>query len=557
MTDSVSEYTRWRACVTDAALSDELRAVENDPAAIEDRFYRELAFGTGGLRGVLGAGTNRMNIHIVARTTAGICRYLRESGAPLSAAISYDSRRNSRLFAEIAAGVFAKNGVTANLFPRLMPTPCLSFAVRHLGCGIGVMITASHNPAEYNGYKVYGADGCQITDEAAAQITAAIAQEDYFAAFPVPSLAEAKTGGYVKDIGSDVTEAYFAALDRASVYAGGDRSMPIVYTPLNGTGINTVPPTLRRHGFTNLVIPEAQREPNGEFPTCPKPNPELPEALGEALRCAGECGAELILATDPDADRVGVGVRSGNGYTLLNGNQTGVLLLDFLCTRRREAGISGAAPEVIKTVVTTPMADRIAAEYGCTVCSVLTGFKYIGEEIGRLEQRGESDRFLFGFEESCGGLTMPSVRDKDATNFALLLAELFVFWRERGKTLPEALEGLYARFGRYGERTLSYSFPGAVGFRRMGECMEELRRAPLTEIAARHVQHITDYLHDDTGLPRSNVLQYALEGDALVTVRPSGTEPKLKLYLSVRTEAGDSCEPALDALESAMGTYLK
>lgn len=524
-------YERWLEKVEDEVLRTELAAM--DETEKEDAFYRELEFGTGGLRGVLGAGSNRMNIHVVARATQGIADYLHAEGLPLSAAIGYDSRRFSRRFAETAAAVFAANGIAVHMYPQLMPSPALSFAVRYFGCGAGVMVTASHNPAAYNGYKVYGGDGCQITSEAAAKIQRAILALDVFDDVKMDS------GAAISFMGDEVKEAYLAAVSTQSFFHGGERGVPIVYTPLNGAGISCVPDILRRHGFTNIIIPEEQREPDGNFPTCPYPNPEIREALAVGLQTAEDCGAELLLATDPDCDRVGCAVKTECGYELLNGNQTGVLLLDYICRRRSLP----EKPVVIKTIVTTPMALPVARKYGAEVVDTLTGFKYIGEYIGELEKRGEAGRYLFGFEESYGYLSHTAVRDKDAVNAALLVAELFLYHRSRGKTLADALEELYQEHGYYRERLLTFAFPGSAGLRAMGEYMAQLRREP------GEAERVVDYLSEGTGLPKADVLQLWMRSGALVTVRPSGTEPKMKIYLAATGKSREEADQVLDALE--------
>ena len=538
-----ARWERWMEKVTDEALRAELAAM--DETQREDAFYRELEFGTGGLRGVLGAGSNRMNIHVVARATQGIANYLHAEGLPLSAAIGYDSRIFSRRFAETAAAVFAANGVAVHIYDVLMPSPALSFAVRYYGCGVGVMITASHNPAAYNGYKVYGPDGCQITSAAAEKIQQTILALDTFE--DVRRGAEAP----ISLIGPEVKEAYLTAVSSQSLFDGGERSVPIVYTPLNGAGISCVPDILRRHGFTNVIIPEAQREPDGNFPTCPYPNPEIREALAVGLRCAEERGAELLLATDPDCDRVGVAVRTETGYELLNGNQTGVLLLDFVCRRRLERGTLPPNPIVIKTIVTTPMAVPVARAYGASVVDTLTGFKYIGEYVGELEKCGQESRWLFGFEESYGYLSHSAVRDKDAVNASLLVAEMFLWYRERGLTLMDGLEALYRQHGWYRERLLTFTFPGSAGLAAMGERMAFLRREGWEG------QRFRDYLDKDTGLPRADVLQLFRADGSLVTVRPSGTEPKLKIYLAARGENAVEADNKLDGLEAAFGRWAR
>ena len=540
--NEISLYKRWMEHVTDAELREELAALAGQEEEIAERFYRELEFGTGGLRGVLGAGSNRMNLYTVGKASQGYANYLKARFPAPSVAISYDSRIHSDLFARHAAAVFAANGVAVHLYPRLMPTPALSFAVRDLRCSGGVMITASHNPAPYNGYKVYGSDGCQITTEAAAAIQREIDAVDCFDDVPAVDYDDLCRAGRIELIGEDTVERYLAAVDGCSLLPEGvDKDFSIVYTPLNGAGISCVPRCLRQHGFTRLVIPPEQGTPDGRFPTCPYPNPEIREALEVGLRTARETGSELLLATDPDCDRVGVAVREGEDYTLLNGNETGVLLFDFVCRMRRERGTMPQQPVAVKTIVTTPMAAAVARDYGVELINVLTGFKYIGEKIGQLEQKGGEGRYIFGFEESYGYLSGSYVRDKDGVNASLLICEMFAWYRGRGMSLVDGLRELQRRCGVYQTKLLTYAFEGAAGFAEMERRMNALRAAPPAEIGGETVTGCLDYDREGTGLPRSNVLRFLLEqGEAVI--RPSGTEPKLKVYLTYWGENGDTME---------------
>ena len=540
--NEISLYKRWMEHVTDAELREELAALAGQEEEIAERFYRELEFGTGGLRGVLGAGSNRMNLYTVGKASQGYANYLKARFPAPSVAISYDSRIHSDLFARHAAAVFAANGVAVHLYPRLMPTPALSFAVRDLRCSGGVMITASHNPAPYNGYKVYGSDGCQITTEAAAAIQREIDLVDCFDDVPAVDYDDLCRAGRIAPIGEDTVERYLAAVDGCSLLPEGvDKDFSIVYTPLNGAGISCVPRCLRQHGFTRLVIPPEQGMPDGRFPTCPYPNPEIREALEVGLRTARETGSELLLATDPDCDRVGVAVREGEDYTLLNGNETGVLLFDFVCWMRRERGTMPQQPVAVKTIVTTPMAEAVARDYGVELINVLTGFKYIGEKIGQLEQKGGEGRYIFGFEESYGYLSGSYVRDKDGVNASLLICEMFAWYRRRGMSLVDGLRELQRRCGVYQTKLLTYAFEGAAGFAEMERRMNALRAAPPAEIGGETVTGCLDYDREGTGLPRSNVLRFLLEqGEAVI--RPSGTEPKLKVYLTYWGENGDTME---------------
>lgn len=528
-------YRRWLEETADnPEIYEELRTIQKDEGAIEDRFYRELEFGTGGLRGVLGAGSNRMNVYTVAKATQGYSNYLKKHVASSSVAIAYDSRIHSDLFAETAASIFAANGIRVYIYPKLMPTPALSFAVRDLQCDGGVVITASHNPAKYNGYKVYGSDGCQITTEAAREIQQEIDAVDPFAVMFQDGFAKMVESGWIQYIGEDTVERYFHALDTASVLpADVNRDVAIVYTPLNGAGISCVPHCLREHGFSNIILPDEQKEPDGHFPTCPYPNPEIREALTIGLKWAKETGSELLLATDPDCDRVGVAVKDGEKYCLINGNEMGVLLLDFVCKMRIKHGNMPENPVAVKTIVTTPMAARVAANYGVELIDVLTGFKFIGEQIGLLEQKNQESRYIFGFEESYGYLSGSFVRDKDAVNASLLICEMFAYYKAHGQSLLSVLDELYKTYGYYESRLITCAFEGASGAAKMQALIQELRQCRPEKLAEIPVEKMVDYQNDETGLPRSNVLRFFLQGGREVVVRPSGTEPKLKIYLTV------------------------
>lgn len=553
-----TRYAQWSRSVdpsTDlgAELAEELRRIADDPAAIEDRFYRELEFGTGGLRGILGAGTNRMNVYTVRKATQGLSGYLLSTAEAPSVAIAYDSRIHSRDFAQAAAEVFAANGIRVYLYPQLMPTPALSFAVRDLGCSGGVVVTASHNPAQYNGYKVYGADGCQITTQAAKEIQARIDGVDAFADVRAIPFQDALSDGRISYIKPETEGRYLAAVSAASVVPERvDKDISIVYTPLNGAGINCVWPCLTYNGFRRITIPPEQKEADGNFPTCPYPNPEEPSALEVGLRAARAARADLLLATDPDSDRVGVAVRHKDEYVRLSGNEMGVLLLDFVCRMRRINDTMPRDPVAVKTIVTTPMAQKIAGHYGVELRDVLTGFKFIGEQIGLLEHSGEARRFIFGFEESCGYLSGSFVRDKDAVNACLLICEMTAWYRQQGRTLVDVLNELYDTYGFYATRLLSFQFPGAAGFERMQALMEGLRKSPPAAIGGLGVEERRDYLTDGTGLPKSNVLRFFLDGGAEVVVRPSGTEPKLKAYLTAVGSSAGQAQSRLDELERSI-----
>lgn len=558
MMDMMKLYQLWIDKTSgNMPIQEELQAICGDAPAIEDRFYRELEFGTGGLRGVLGAGTNRMNVYTVGKATQGYSSYLKKHAKTSSVAIAYDSRINSKLFAETAACVFAANGITVHLYDHLMPTPSLSFAVRDLRCNGGIVITASHNPAEYNGYKVYGADGCQITTEAAEAIQAEINKVDPFSDVQTVDFETALREGAVAYIGEDVIDRYQAAVSSASLLPENvARDVAIVYTPLNGTGISCVPRCLQEHGFTNITIPTEQAQPSGNFPTCPYPNPEIREALEVGLHWAEKTGSDLLLATDPDCDRVGAAVKTSEGYTLISGNEMGVLLLDFICKMRLSNGTMPKHPVAVKTIVTTPMAAKIAAHYGVELVNVLTGFKFIGERIGELEKRGEVNQYIFGFEESYGYLSGTFVRDKDAVNASLLICEMFAWYKAQGKTLVDVLTELYEQYGFYRTKLLSFTFGGAAGFVRMQELMSELRRNPPKELAGEVVAQVLDYNKDGTGLPRSNVLRFIM-ADGEAVVRPSGTEPKLKVYLTAAKETCRASQEIIKRLERYFTLWAK
>lgn len=533
------QYLLWAAHATeDADVVAELQAMQGDDARIEDAFYRDLAFGTGGLRGVIGAGTNRMNVHTVAKASQGLADYVVKHfpQEERAIAVSYDSRIKSDLFARVASEVFAANGIRVHIYPELMPTPCLSFAVRHLHCAAGIMVTASHNPSKYNGYKVYGADGCQITTEAAEIILQEIEKLDIFQDVKRLPFDQGLADGTIRYIQDDVYTAFVEAVKGQSLLdaaAPVSKDVAIVYTPLNGTGLKPVLRTLQESGYTNITVVKEQEQPDGRFPTCPYPNPEIREAMALGMDYARRCHADLLLATDPDCDRVGIAVRNSQGeYVLLSGNETGMLLLDYVCARRTAMGTMPKDPVLVKTIVTIDMADRIAAHYGVRTVNVLTGFKFIGEQIGMLEKKGAADSYIFGFEESYGYLSGSYVRDKDAVDASFLICEMFAYYAAQGISLLEKLEALYAQYG-YTLNTLhSYEFEGSSGFAKMQGIMETFR-AGVSDFAGLAVEQCLDYAQGLNGLPKSDVLKYRLAGNCSVVVRPSGTEPKLKAYISV------------------------
>ena len=532
----MEEYKRWcELAKGDTDVINELKNIEGDEARIEDAFYRNLAFGTGGLRGTIGAGTNRMNIHTIAKASQGLADYVNKHFTNGSIAISYDSRIKSDVFSKVAAGVFAANGIRSYIYTELMPTPCLSYAVRALGCSAGIMVTASHNPSKYNGYKVYGADGCQITTEAAEEILAEIEKLDIFADVKTSDFEAGLANGLIQYIPDQVYTDFVNEVKRQSVLFGEEvnKNVAIVYSPLNGTGLKPVTRTLKEMGYTNITVVAEQEKPDGSFPTCPYPNPEIKEAMALGMEYAKRCNADLLLATDPDCDRVGIAVKNSDGeYVLLSGNETGMLLLDYICSQRVKHGKMPADPVMVKTIVTMDMGEQIAANYGVKTVNVLTGFKFIGEQIGMLEEKGKEDSYIFGFEESYGYLSGSYVRDKDAVDGAYLICEMFSYYATKGITLLEKLDELYAKYGYCLNTLHSYEFEGSAGFARMQGIMQTFR-GEIKGFGGKRVETLLDYAEGLDGLPKSDVLKFLLEDNCSVVVRPSGTEPKLKTYISV------------------------
>ena len=538
------KYQEWLAhTLEDPDLTAELQAVKDDPEAINDRFYRDLEFGTGGLRGVIGAGTNRMNIYTVRKATQGLADHINQTCKNGSVAISYDSRHKSDVFAKEVARVCAANGVKAYLYPQLMPTPMLSFAVRDLKCSMGVMITASHNPAKYNGYKAYGADGCQITNETADAVLANILAVDEFDSVKLADFDEALTEGKIVYIGEDTVERYFENVQKQSIHSEIVKAsgFKVVYTPLNGTGNKPVREILKRIGIKDVTVVKEQENPDGDFPTCPFPNPEIKQALELGMKYCEETGSDLLLATDPDCDRVGIAVKYQGDYKLLTGNEVGTLLLDYIASQRKAMGTLPERPLAVKTIVTTDLAARVAEKHGVELLDVLTGFKFIGEQIGRMEAAGEADRYIFGFEESYGYLAGTYVRDKDAVVASMLICEMAAFYSRQGKNLVDVLNELYATYGYYLCTQQSFGFEGEAGMEIMKKLMNHLRENPADRIDGDKVIAFGDYLKNVrtdrlTGeqthidLPKSDVLMYEMEGGSKAVIRPSGTEPKIKVY---------------------------
>ena len=552
MNEIESRYRAWRSRPDlDPALAAELASIEGDEAAITDRFYRDLAFGTGGLRGVLGAGTNRMNIYTVRKATQGLADYLNATDLPKRVAIAHDSRHNGDLFARETARVLAANGITACLYPRLEPTPALSWAVRYLGCGAGVCVTASHNPAKYNGYKVYGSDGCQITLEAAEKILAAIEAVDIFEGVKLADYVKAMQDGLIQLIGEDCLDAFVDAVYAQRVGDGeGIGRLNLVYTPLNGSGLECVRKLLGKLGVTHVTVVPEQEKPDGDFPTCPYPNPEIREAMQKGLELCDKVHPDLLLGTDPDCDRCGTAVPDGKGgYRLITGNEMGIILLDYICRTRLARGTMPKDPVAVTTIVSTDMATPVAKKYGVELRRTLTGFKFIGEQIGNLEAEGHAERFIFGFEESYGYLSGGHVRDKDAVNATLLVCEAAAWYAAQGKTLLDAIEGLYKEYGYYRNALSSFTFEGESGMHTMQALMAGLRKDPPKEIAGYAVETALDYEAEGTGLPKADVLEYRLAGGHKFMVRPSGTEPKIKVYMSAVADS----EAAADAVNAALG----
>ena len=565
--DVRAELERWIANVSDGELAAELAEMKvaadvGDDSAAVDAFFQDLAFGTAGLRGTLGAGTNRMNIYTVGRATQGFADYLNANFENPSVAIARDSRNKGELFVQVTAAILAANGIVAHVYPKISPVPTLSFAVRDLGCSGGICMTASHNPAVYNGYKAYGPDGCQITSEAAKAISAAIANTDAFSGVKTMDFAEAVASGMVKWIDDAVLERYYDAVLSKSVSTlsaeqVAEAPLKLVYTPLNGTGLVPVTTVLERAGITDITVVPEQREPNGDFPTCPYPNPEIREAMQKGIDLCEEVHPDLLLATDPDADRVGVACKDGDDYTLLTGNEMGVLLLDYIARMRSERGEKLSDKVAVTTIVSSAMVDALAAEYGFELRRCLTGFKYIGDIITELSDAGQVDRFIFGFEESYGYLSGDHVRDKDAVNASLLICQMAQDYKLRGMNLAQAMRALYEKHGWWLNRTVSVSFPGAAGAETMRGIMAKLREQAPNELAGRAVEAVVDYEGGVNGLPSANVVEFDVEDGNKVIVRPSGTEPKIKLYVFAKDADRAAADALLDALEAAGRELLK
>ncbi len=536
--DHQKEYLRWcEKAVADVDIVEELKRLKEKDNEIQDAFFRHLTFGTGGLRGIIGAGTNRMNIYTVAMASQGLANYIIKNFPENKRriAIGYDSRIKSKTFSQTAASVFSANGIKVFIYRQLMPTPCLSFAVRYLDCSAGVMITASHNPSTYNGYKVYDKNGCQITSKTTADISAKIAQLDIFEDIKRTDFSEALERGMIEYIKDTVCEAFLEEIKKQSVLFGEEvnKALTMIYSPLNGTGLVPVTRILSEMGYVHLITVKEQEHPDGQFSTCPYPNPEVRDTMLLGIEYARKFNASLLIATDPDCDRVGIGVRDHAGeYLLLSGNETGILLFDYICDQRKKHNRMPSDPIMIKSIVTTKLAEKIADNYGVKTINVLTGFKYIGEQICFLEERDQREQYIFGFEESYGYLSGSYVRDKDGVGAALLICEMFSYYATQGKSLLDKLNELYKRYGYYLDVMHSYIFEGASGIRKMQSVMGFFR-GDITSIGGMSIKRCLDYSDGLYGLPRANVLKFELENNCSVILRPSGTEPKIKIYISV------------------------
>lgn len=551
------EYQRWLAAdLQDADLSPELRKIQGNDEEIKDRFAVSLQFGTAGLRGVLGAGTNRMNIYVVAQATQGLANWVKTQGGTQTVAISFDTRLKSDVFSKTAAGVLAANGIKVRIYDAAMPVPALSFATRYYNCNAGIMVTASHNPAKYNGYKAYGPDGCQMPDQAADVVYNEIQKIDVLNGAQQISFAQGVEDGLIRFVGDDCKKAFYEAIESCQVRPGlaATSGLKLVYSPLNGSGLVPVTQVLKDIGITDITIVPEQEYPNGYFTTCSYPNPEIYAALESGLKLAKECDADLMLATDPDADRVGIAMKCPDGtYELVTGNEMGALLLDYICAGRIEKGTMPKDPVAVMSLVSTPLAKAIAKHYNVELRSVLTGFKWIGDQILNLEKNHQEERFIFGFEESYGYLAGSYVRDKDAVVASMLICEMAAYYRANGSSIKQRLEEIYSQYGRYFNKTDSFEFPGLSGMDKMAGIMTQLRKEPLTAIGAHKIAKAVDFKKsEETGLPPANVLLYELENGATVIIRPSGTEPKIKAYFTTLGKDLAEAQAQKDELAAAV-----
>lgn len=551
------EYQRWLAAdLQDADLSPELRKIQGNDEEIKDRFAVSLQFGTAGLRGVLGSGTNRMNIYVVAQATQGLANWVKTQGGTQTVAISFDTRLKSDVFSKTAAGVLAANGIKVRIYDAAMPVPALSFATRYYNCNAGIMVTASHNPAKYNGYKAYGPDGCQMPDQAADVVYNEIQKIDVLNGAQQVSFAQGVEDGLIRFVGDDCKKAFYEAIEACQVRPGlaATSGLKLVYSPLNGSGLVPVTQVLKDIGITDITIVPEQEYPNGYFTTCSYPNPEIYAALESGLKLAKECDADLMLATDPDADRVGIAMKCPDGtYELVTGNEMGALLLDYICAGRIEKGTMPKDPVAVMSLVSTPLAKAIAKHYNVELRSVLTGFKWIGDQILNLEKNHQEDRFIFGFEESYGYLAGSYVRDKDAVVASMLICEMAAYYRANGSSIKQRLEEIYSQYGRYFNKTDSFEFPGLSGMDKMAGIMTQLRQEPPAVIGAHKITKAVDFKKsEETGLPPANVLLYELENGATVIIRPSGTEPKIKAYFTTLGKDLAEAQAQKDELAAAV-----
>ncbi|MBQ9850549.1 MAG: phospho-sugar mutase [Clostridia bacterium] len=571
MNDVKKLYDLWLEKTKDnPEIQNELLSVNGNEEEILDRFYKNLEFGTAGLRGVLGAGTNRMNTYTVCQATQGLADYLNSKGEGASVAIGYDSRINSDVFSRQCAEVLAANGIKAYIFPRLMPTPMLSYAVMRLKCQSGIVITASHNPSKYNGYKCYDPSGYQMTDEAAHETYSFIQRVDMFEDVRRMPFDEAVEKGLVEYISDEIVEEFYALVMQRPINPELCRSsdIKIIYTPLNGTGNIPVRTVLGRAGFENVSVVREQENPDGLFPTCPYPNPEIKQVFECGLEMTKDEKADLLLATDPDCDRVGIAVLDGDEYVLLSGNDVGVLLTDYMLSARKEKGTLPENPLMTKSFVSTKLVDKVAAKYGCKVVDVLTGFKYVGEFIANLEKTGDEHRFIMGFEESYGYLIGTHARDKDGVAASLMVCEMAAYYKEKGMSLADALDGIYKEFGYYNNTLYNFAFEGASGMVKMKEIMSETRENPPKELAGLKVLRVHDFESgtitdtangekEDLNFPKSNILAYDLPDGNFAIVRPSGTEPKIKVYITGIGKTKDEAEATAENIGEAMKKLLK
>lgn len=569
MNDIKKLYETWKQNVKDSKLLEELDAVNGNEDEILDRFYKNLEFGTAGLRGVLGAGTNRMNIYTVNQATQGLADYLNSEFKNPCVAIAYDSRINSDVFAKNAAGVLAANSIKVYIYRELVPTPMLSFAVRRLKCSSGIIITASHNPSKYNGYKCYDPEGYQMTDAAAEKTYNFIQKVDMFEGVKTKAFEDGIKDGSIEFISEDIESEFYDEVSKQilSPDAVINSDLKIIYTPLNGTGNKPVRHILKRMGFKNVSVVKTQENPDGNFPTCPFPNPEIRQAFEQAIIMADEQGADLLLATDPDCDRVGIAVNDGGEYKLMSGNEVGVMLTEYLCSRRKELNLLPENPIVVKSFVTTNLVSAVGEKYGCKVFNLLTGFKYIGELITKLEKKGEANRFIVGMEESYGYLAGTHARDKDAVVACALICEMAAYYKEKGKNLYQFMQDIYKEYGMYLNTLQNFAFEGAQGMEEMKKMMDEMRKNPPSTVAGMPVEVVDDYLsstsHNNiTGetakieLPKSNVLAYKLSGGNGAIVRPSGTEPKIKLYITAVSESRESSQKITNSIAEDMKAFM-